>query len=172
MIPYEADPDFGPIEDLVQGIFDRYFATVPEVNVTTGIYEGMALPAVIARADRRSGTQAFHSTTDDRFTKAAVISVSAICEGPNGDSQASHLIEACRLGLNKAFQQQWVVPFCGHLTLVDNSTEPARVTDWATSTGIVQYASLPQGSVRYEGIFRILVRPPVGGSGNPFLPVD
>lgn len=171
MIPYEPEADFGPIEDLLLGIYKRYFASHPEVLVTTEFSEGMALPAVVARADRRSGTQAFHSTTDDRFAKPAVISVSAFCEGDDADAMSSHLIEACRLGLNQALRQQWVIPHCGHLTAVDNSTQATRVTDWATSTGVVQYASLPQGVVRYEAIFRILVRPPVGGSGNPFLPV-
>lgn len=168
---YEPAPDFGPIEDLVNGIFARYFVTHPEVTVTTSLYEGMQLPVVFARADRRSGVTAFHSGTDDRFMKAAVIAVSSICDGINADEEASHLNEACRLALNQAVAQQWVIPGAGHLVLVDNSTPATRAADWATSTAVVQYASLPAGLVRYEGIFRLLVRPPVGGSRNPFLPI-
>lgn len=169
---HEREPDFGAAEDLLLGIFRRYFADHPEVTITPEFYEGMPLPAVIARADRRSGTTAFHTTTDDRFMKPIVCAVSAICEGPNADKEASQLIEACRLGLRRAHIQQWVVSGVGHIALVDNSTPATRVSDWATSTAVVQYASLPQGAVRYEGIFRILVRPPVGGSGNPFLPAE
>jgi len=167
---YPLDPDFGPIEDLLLGVFNRFFATVPGVVIAPEFYEGMQVPAVIGRADRRSGTAAFHSNTDDRFLKATVISVSAICDGPDADREASDLIEACRLALRQAQMEQWVIPGAGHIALIDNSTPATRVTDWATSTGVVQYASLPQGMVRYEAIFRLLVRPPVGGTDNPFLP--
>lgn len=167
----QVEPDFGPIEDLVLGIFRRYFASHPEVYIDSEFSESMPLPAVIARADRRSGITAFHSTTDDRFLKPAVIAVSTFCIGPNADSDSSHLAEACRLALRQALREQWVIPGAGHLALVDNSTPATRVSDWATSTAVVQYASLPKGAARYEGIYRLLVRPPVGGSNNPFLPL-
>jgi hypothetical protein len=170
-VTVEHEPDFGPVETLMQGILGRWFATHPEVLVTTEFYEGMGLPLVIARADRRSGTQAFHSTSDDRFMKPGVISVSSICEGPDADEMSSHLIESCRLALRRALKEQWVIPGAGHLSFLDNSTPATRVTDWATSTAVVQYSSLPKDAVRYEAIFRILYRPPLGGSGNPFLPV-
>jgi hypothetical protein len=164
------EPDFGPIEDLIKQIFERYFATVPNVHVYTEFSEGMQMPAVIGRADRRSGITAFHSTTDDRFLKPAVIAVSAFADGINADEEASQLAEACRLALRRAQMEQWVIPGIGHISVVDNSTPATRTTDWATSTAVVQYASLPKGAARYEGIYRLLVRPPVGGTNNPFLP--
>ena len=160
-------PDFGPVEDLLLGIFRRYFAGM-DVEIDTEFHEGMGLPAIVARADRRSGTVAF-SSPDDRFMKPQVISVSAICEGPNADADASHLIEAARIALRVAEQQQWVVPFVGHIAHIENSTPAARASDWATSTGVVQYASLPKGATRYEAIFRLMLRPPKGGSRNPFI---
>lgn len=166
------EPAFGPVEDLLKEVLGRYFASIPAVNVSTEFYEGMPLPAVIARADRRSGTVAFHTTTDDRFMKPAVISISAICDGPNADKEASDLIEACRLAMRRAQMEQWVVPGIGHISVVDNSTPASRVSDWATSTAVVQYASLPLGTVRYEGIFRILIRPPKSGADNPFIPTE
>jgi hypothetical protein len=169
---HEAEPAFGPVEDLMLGVLRRYFATVPSVYVTSEFHEGLLLPAVIARADRRSGTTAFHSTTDDRFMKPVVVAVSAICDGPNADKDASDLAEACRLGLRRAHMEQWVIPGVGHIAVLDNSTPATRVSDWATSTAVVQYASLPKGAVRFEGIYRILVRPPVGGVENPFLPAE
>lgn len=164
------EPAFGPIEDLVLQVFRRYFASVPEVTVYTEFSEDMQLPAIVARADRRSGITAFHTTTDDRFLKPSVIAVSTIAGGPNADEDASHLAEACRLALRRAQMEQWVIPKVGHISVVDNSTPATRVSDWATSTAVVQYASLPKGAARYEGIFRLLVRPPIGGTNNPFLP--
>lgn len=168
---HSIEPAFGPVEDLLLQIFRRYFASHPEVHVYSEFEIGMAVPAVVGRADRRSGITAFHTTTDDRFLKPAVIAVSAFCDGPNADDDASHLIEACRLALRRAHLEQWVIPGVGHIALVDNSTPATRTTDWATSTAVVQYASLPKGMARYEGIFRLLIRPPVGGTKNPFLPL-
>lgn len=170
----DPSPDFAPVEDLLLGVFRRWFAGL-DVYVGAEFTKEMPLPAVISRADRRSGLQAFHSTSDDRFQRAVVISVSVFCDGPthsglNADRQGGQLAESCALALRHAFSEQWVVPGAGHIAFVDQTIPFTRVTDWQTSTSVVQYASLPDGMVRYEAIYRILIRPPVEGSGNPFLP--
>lgn len=168
-------PDFGPTEDLMLGIFRRWFASVEKpVHVVSEFELGMPLPVVIARADQRSGIQAF-GAKDDRFLRTQVISISVITAGPYGngvdaDKEGSQLAESCTLAMLQAQTQQWVVPGVGHLGHVEVAAPFSRKTDFQTSTSVVQYASLPDGLVRYEGIYRILLRPPAGGSGNPFLP--
>lgn len=167
-------PDFGPVEDLMLGIFRRWFDG-QDVTVLSEFEEHMSLPTVVVRADRRSGLAAFHSTSDDRFARASVVSISVFCNGPTGnglnaDKQASQLAESCTLAMRTAVSEQWVIPRAGHLSVIDNSTPFMRAQDWQTSTSVVQYASLPDGTVRYEAVYRILFRPPVEGSGNPFLP--
>lgn len=171
-------PDFAPIEDLLIGVFRKWFADVGEpVYVGSEFVKAMPLPAVIARADRRSGLQAFHTTSDDRFQRANVIAISVFCNGPadNGldaDKQGAQLAESVTLAMRTAMQEQWVIPGNGHLSVVDCSMPFSRVTDWQTSTSVVQYASLPSSTVRYEAIYRVLIRPPQEGSGNPFLPTN
>lgn len=168
-------PDFGPVEDLMLGIFNRWFASVPTpVHVATQFEVGMPLPTVIARADQRSGIQAF-GNKDDRFLRITVVQVSVITAGPNGDGidadiEASQLAESAGLAIRQAHAEQWVIPGVGHLGYMEIASPFSRKTDFQTSTSVVQYASLPDGLVRYEGIYRILLRPPIGGSGNPFLP--
>ncbi len=52
------------------------------------------------------------------------------------------------------------MPGRGHLTRVQMTSAPRRVTDWATATGPVQYADLPTGVWRYETQYRIGIRKP------------
>jgi hypothetical protein len=167
-------PDFAPIEDLLLGIFHRWFDGMG-IHVASQFSEEMPIPAVIARADLRSGMQAFHSGSDDRFTRAVPVSISVFSNGPAGngldaDKTAAQLGESVTLCLRTAYMEQWVVSHAGHITALDQASIFVRKTDWQTSTNVVQYASLPEGLVRYESIYRIMFRPPVEGSNNPFLP--
>lgn len=167
-------PDFGPIEDLMLGILRRWFADLG-VHVATQFSEEMPVPAVIARGDLRSGLQAFHSSSDDRFTRAVPVSISVFSKGPAGDGldadkTAAQLGESVTLCMRTAFTEQWVIPRAGHITAIDLAAPFVRKTDWQTSTNVVQYASLPEALVRHEAIYRIMYRPPIEGSGNPFLP--
>jgi hypothetical protein len=40
-------------------------------------------------------------------------------------------------------------------------TEPTRQSDWATSSGPVQYADLPSGFYRYQTNYTVKMRRPV-----------
>lgn len=162
-------PYFGSIDDLVRHIFTDYLG--PQgVHVHTTFSEDMALPAVVARRDRRSGTIALQSR-DDRFLQPAILMVSTLTTGPDADAEGEQLQEACRHALRNAQQQQLTFPGCGSIAVIEGSTHPAKVSDWQTATTVVQYASLPKGAVRYEAIYRLLVRPPDQSTiHNPFKP--
>lgn len=161
-------PVFGAAEDLLLGIFREYFQG-KDVTVTSEFSEGLALPAVVARADRRSGTTSFQ-TKDARFLRPVIISVSTIASGADADLLASQLSEATKLALLQAQLTQQVVPNAGYISYIENSTPPTRVSDWQTSTAVVQYASLPKGATRYEAVYRLMIRPPEQITiNNPFV---
>lgn len=157
IVPNQA-PIFGSIDELLRVVFTQFFAG-QNVHVYTLFSENMMLPAIVARRDRRSGTLAL-ATKDDRFMESAIIMVSTITDGADGDEMGEELQEMCRYALRQAQQMQLDIPGCGHIAVLEGSTHPAKVADWQTSTSVVQYASLPKGAVRYEAIYRLLVRPP------------
>ena len=77
----------------------------------------------------------------------------------------------CRYALRRAQQQQLSIPGCGSIAVMQVSTHPAKVSDWQTSTSVVQYSSLPKNVARYEIIIRLLVRPPNQSTiTNRFMP--
>ena len=151
-------PFFGSVDDLVRKIFEGFFAG-QDVHIYTTFGENMQTPAIIARRDRRSGTLAL-ATKDDRFMESAIIMISTITDGPDADAQGEELAEMCRYALRQAQQMQLSIPGCGSIAVMQVSTHPAKVSDWQTSTSVVQYASLPKSAARYEIIVRLLVRPP------------
>jgi|GEM_PF-5277025 len=162
-------PYFGSIDELSRRIFEEYFVGM-DVHVYTTFSENMLTPAIVSRRDRRSGTLAL-ATRDDRFMQPAILMVSTVTEGVDADQEGEELQEACRYALRLAQQRQTSYPGCGHLAVIVASTHPAKVSDWQTSTTVVQYASLPKGAVRYESIFRLLVRPPAQSTiTNRFKP--
>lgn len=162
-------PYFGSVDELCRKIFEDFFEG-QNVHVYSTYSENMQTPAVVARRERRSGTLALHSK-DDRFMQPAIIMVSTFTAGVDADEENEELQEMCRYALRQAQQRQKYVPGCGHIAVLEASTHPAKVSDWQTSTSVVQYASLPKGAVRYESIFRLLVRPPAQSTiTNRFKP--
>ena len=151
-------PTFGSVDDLLLGIF-RPFFDGQDVHVGTLFSSAIEPPLVIVRRERRSGTASVDSD-DDRFIQPAIVSVNTITSGPDADMLGEQLQEACRIAIREAQQNQIVVPGGGSISAITNSIEPSRVSDWATSTGVVQYAALPKGWVRYESVYRLLIRPP------------
>lgn len=160
-------PSFGPVEDLMIGILRPFFAG-KGVTVYPEYEEGMQLPAVVPIHSRRSGTTPF-SGGDIRFTQPAIVEMNTICDGPDSDDLNADLQEACRIALVQAWMKQTVIPSVGSINRIDNSTKATHVSDWATSTGVVQYANLPAGANRYEAVYRLILRPPIGGAPNRFL---
>lgn len=152
-------PVFGSVDDLILGVMRDFFAGHDDIHIGSLYSAGLEPPMVIVRRERRSGTPSVDSD-DDRFIQPAIVSVNTITSGPDADQLSEELQEACRIAIRLAQQNQVVIPGCGVISRITNSIEPSRVTDWATSTGVVQYSSLPKGWTRYESVYRILIRPP------------
>lgn len=162
---------FGPVEDLALTILRDYFKDA-DVNVASVFREDMRLPAVVARQDKKSGTSNVYAT-DPRFNRVSLVSIDVICEGPDADQDAPMLHEAVKDAFMRAWFDQTTVEGVGYIQKIENIGTPSRSSDWATSTGVVQYASLPQGAVRYDNTMRIFIRPDQTQSRvrklNPFL---
>lgn len=165
---YQWSPQFGSADEIFVGVLKRYFAG-QAIEVATIYQEGMTLPMVETRRERRSGTMGL-GTKDERFLRSAVMVVNCLVSGINAEQEAEQLSEACYNALLEAMVNQIVIPGKGHISDIKNSSTIASEPDWATSTGSVQYAQLPKGTVRYETIYRVLFRPPRGGANNPFIP--
>lgn len=153
-----TSPIFGSAEELVLGILREFFKG-KGVHVGTLYSPGLEPPVVMVRRERRSGAVGL-SDYDDRYVQSSIVSINTITSGVDADELCEELQEACRLAIRQAQQDQTVVPGCGHISLIKSSIMPSRVSDWATSTGVVQYAALPKGWVRYEAVYLLIVRPP------------
>jgi hypothetical protein len=151
-------PHFGSVDDLVREVLEKFFAG-QDVHVYTTFSEHMQTPAIVARRERRSGTLALASK-DDRFMQPAIIMISTVTSGVDADQEGEELQEMCRYALRQAHQLQLEIPGCGSIAALEISTHPSKVSDWQTSTSVVQYASLPKNACRYEQIARLLIRPP------------
>jgi len=163
-------PVFGSTNRLLMAVFREFFVG-QDIHIGTLYTEDIPTPALIARAERRSGAVS-HKVADDIFMKPAIVSVNTFTSGLEAESDAESLQEMCRIAITQAQRQQKVYPGIGHISMIENSTAASQASDWATSTGIVQYATLPKGVVRFESIFRLLIRPPVSGSvNNRFRPL-
>lgn len=151
-------PIHGSMDELLLYLLQDFFKD-QAIHIGTLFSEEINPPMIIARAERRSGGQA-DAVHDDRFMRPALISVSTITAGVDADEMGEELQEAVRICLRQAQLEQTVIPNGGSIARITNSSLPSRVSDYATSTGIVQYASLPAGWVRYESVYRIIARPP------------
>lgn len=151
-------PIFGSTDELLLKLLQDFFAG-HDIHIGTLYSEETSPPMIIARADRRSGAER-GGLEDDRFLHPALVSISTITSGIDADEVGEELQEAIRICLRQAQMNQTVVPNGGSISRITNTSAPVRVSDYATSSSIVQYASLPTGHVRYESIWRILIRPP------------
>lgn len=151
-------PIFGSADELMLGILRPFFEG-KGVHIGTLFSEGLNPPIIIVRRERRSGTVGL-DVSDDRFVQPAIVSVNTITAGIDADEEGEELQEACRVAIRMAQLNQLVIPGAGYISRIENSVMPSRVSDWATSNGPVQYAALPKGLVRYESVYRLLLRPP------------
>jgi hypothetical protein len=162
-------PTFGSVDELMLTLFQQFFDG-QDVVVGTLFASHLEPPFVIVRRERRSGTASVDAT-DDRYILPAIVSVNTITSGPDADQLGEELQEACRIAIREAQQNQTYIEGCGSISAITNAIEPSRVADWATSTGVVQYASLPKGWTRYEAVYRLLIRPPDQASvSNRYMP--
>jgi hypothetical protein len=149
----KALAELSPVEDLMLAILRD---GLPGIQVKSLIAKDQTFPLVLVRRDPSFGNW----QGDTRFLDAARVAVHVFCQDPDGDEDAAILSEAVRVVIRDAWLSQKVVPSRGHITRVDLASAPRRVTDWATSTGPVQYADLPTGVWRYEATYDIEIRKP------------
>lgn len=149
----KALAELSPVEDLMLAVLRD---GLPGIQVQSLIAKNQTFPLVLARRDPSFGNWA----GDTRFLDAARVAVHCFCEDPDGDEDAAILSEAVRVVLRDAWLKQTVYPGRGHITRVDLAAAPRRQTDWATSSGPVQYADLPTGVWRYEATYDIEIRKP------------
>lgn len=142
-----------PVEDLMLAVLRD---GLPGVEVKTLIADDQTFPFVLVR--RITGIS---SLDDPRFIDSASIAVHVFVPDPNGDEDAAILSEAVRVVIRDAWLSQKVYPGLGHITYMEMSSAPRRVTDWATATGPVQYADLPSGVWRYETHYHLEIRKPL-----------
>lgn len=159
-------PVFGSGEQLLMGLL-RPPLEERGVTVATEHYEGISLPLVLARTTRASSTTGIYPR-DVRFYRSLKVSISTFAEGVEAEASAGYLAEAVQQILLNAWRQQVVVPGAGSISEIRAWIEPMRVSDFQTATNIVQYPSLPKGTVRYEQNLNITIRPDSGHT-NPFL---
>ena len=154
-IPTEirALAELSPVEDLLLAILRE---GLPGIAVQSLISVGQVFPLVLVRRAPRMGEW----TGDTRFVDSADVLLHTFAQDPDGDEDAAILAEAARVVLRDAWLANKAVPGRGHVTRVEMTSAPRRVTDWATATGPVQYADLPTGVWRYETGYRIQVRKP------------
>lgn len=154
-------PHFGPLEDLALGLIRPLEAYVPGLKVQS-IYEGMEIfstPYVLVRRVPDAFVSGQFGEGEDRFLQRAALAVQVITEDPEGDEKAAQLSELIRRLLLTAWWKQTVVPRAGSIAKLKLLAPPHRVSDWATGTQVVQYATLPQEMHRYEAEYGLLIRP-------------
>lgn len=144
-----------PIEDILLAIFRR---GLPGVPVYTLIPEATPPTFLLVRQVAEAGLyDGQHPLLD-----SADFAVHVFAEDPDGDEKAALVGDAVVDVGQEAFVNHWSFPSLGSINYLRCTQKPSRVTDWATSSGPVQYADLPTGDWRYEARFRIRINPPRG----------
>lgn len=169
-------PSFGPIHRLGLKIIRDWFAGMEvdgrPITVGSRIPADMSdsMPFIMVRAEKRSGKETTRSR-DERFLQASQLSIETFTAGVNAENDGYDIQESCRLAIWNAWREQIVVPDAGSIATIVRSSGAAFVTDYATSTGVVQYASLPKATARTEASFQLMIRPPDQSTiANPFIP--
>ncbi|MFE3578134.1 hypothetical protein [Streptomyces vinaceus] len=147
----KALAELSPIEDVMLALLRE---GLPGIRVQSLIAKDQKFPLVLVRRAPTFGEW----NGDTRFVDSALVTVHTFCEDPDGDEDAAILAEAVRVVVRDAWLRQKVVPGRGHITRAEINSAPRRATDWATSTGPVQYADLPVGVWRYETTYQIEIR--------------
>lgn len=149
----KALAELSPVEDLMLAILRD---GLPGINVQSLIEDGQTFPLVTVRREPTFGGH----TADPRFTDSAAVVVMTFVVDPNGDEDSAILSEVCRVLLRNAWLDHRVIPGRGHITRIDMSSPPRQSSDWAQSSGPVQYASLPTGVWRYQARYSVEIRKP------------
>lgn len=154
-------PHFSPVEDLILAIVRPLEDELPGLKVRT-IYEGkenFSTPYVLVRRVPAPFASSQFGQGEERFIQRAALAIQVITEDPDGDEKAAQLSEVIRRVLLTAWHRGTVVPKIGSIAHIVTLAPPHRVSDWATGTAIVQYATLPQNMHRYETEYGLILRP-------------
>lgn len=168
-----VQPVFDDVELLTKRVLVDHFALVekaggPYVQVVSSYQPSMQTPLVLAINTRRTGLDAY-GNNDEMFLRSAIMEINTITDGPDAETDGIQIQESVKQALMIAQQRQVHYPTLGILNRVSSPLTATRQTDWATSTGPVQYSKLPEGAVRYEARYKFIVRPPYEHN-NKFLP--
>ena len=154
----DATP-FASTTNLVLALLKPLEGEVPGLKVRSLLESEFTLPYVLVRAVSGAwGSDSFHGS-DRRFLQRAVVDVQTFTDGINADTAGDALSELCYQVLFAAKQKGTLVPGVGYLNFIRTSTAARRVSDWATSTGVQQYANLNKGYTRYQATYGIVHRP-------------
>lgn len=143
------------IEDILLAILKPIFE--PSIQVHATIPTKPATPFILVR--RLSGVGDWAG--DQRgFYDRARFAIHVYATNPDGDMKAAVLSDAVRKALHNAWVTHWSDPELGTVVRLKMTSEPSRTSDWATSSGPVQYADLPNGAWRYEAHYTVTIRAP------------
>lgn len=142
-----------PIEDVVLAILRRGLPDVPSYALIPQIVPPFF---ILVRGIPESG---FY-----KGRRGLLHEIDFAChtytENPDGDEKATLLGDALVDVMEQAFLEHWSFPAYGSVNKIKCIQYPTRETDWATSSGPVQYADLPTGNWRNEARFRAVINTP------------
>jgi hypothetical protein len=142
--------EMSPVEDVLLAILRQ---GLPDVPIQSLIADDPPPFFVLVR--RTNGLGDWDG--DPRFIDSGRFVVQTFTQDPDGDYKGAILQEAVRVVLRTAWLEHWATD-TGSVIEITLHQEPSRRTDWATSTGPVQYADLPTGYWRYESTYEIKIR--------------
>lgn len=146
---------YDPMEDVFLSIL-RPILQPAGIKVHARVPPRPELPFVLVRKISSMGDW----KGDPRgLVNRARMAVHCYTQDPNGDIKGAILGEIVGSILADASNDHWSSLTLGNVAKIEMTSEPTRQTDWATSSGPVQYADLPAGAWRYEAHYTAQVRP-------------
>lgn len=152
-----AKVERSPVEDMILYVLRDKLADVP---VFTLIPEDPPDMFALVRKDDPIAP----SRVDEHALGYADFFINVFATDPAGDIKAALISEAIRVVLRDAWLDKLYVPQRGWIIRTRETSPATRVTDWATSSGPVQYADLPAGFTRYESKFSVKWRRDINSS--------
>lgn len=146
--------EFRPVEDMLLAILREGLPDVPIFSLIPDIK-----PPFFIFARRLVPLGGWDG--DPRFIDHARFAVDTLTPDPDGDEKGAVLSEAARVVLRNAWLSHKSYAGIGSVSKITMEQEPTRKSDWANSSGPVQFAQLPSGLWRYEAIYGIEIRKPL-----------